>query len=394
MLHKLTIILMIGFVLLPSAGFIDYGLISLFLATIINVPNVKKIDFGPVIFIFLILALIFCLACLSSLVNGGVIDLVYISKPIRYTLIVFLLYILFGSNKLSLFDSITIILWCGLLNLIAVLLQYVGANVFGFDVLTFQTNIRTTTYRMPGLATGYPSSSMLLATSTIMFILKYRLEGGKSKILGAVGLVFGQLLVSRTGLVLNACIFIVEYLRASIRNKVMLMGFSCLVVWLFLAYEPDAMYVARTLELMFEFFYQGEITSASSLVQYHFKLPTDLLTLIFGNMIPAWDPGGSNSDVFWTRFIYAVGLPSLCLYFALFVYISWIAYRGCGRICEQPENVKAYRYALLMVAFFLLLGSAKGSYIFSRFAFDAFILFALACAFASHRLREQRKSTV
>ena len=285
MLHKLTIILMIGFVLLPSAGFIDYGLISLFLATIINVPNVKKIDFGPVIFIFLILALIFCLACLSSLVNGGVIDLVYISKPIRYTLIVFLLYILFGSNKLSLFDSITIILWCGLLNLIAVLLQYVGANVFGFDVLTFQTNIRTTTYRMPGLATGYPSSSMLLATSTIMFILKYRLEGGKSKILGAVGLVFGQLLVSRTGLVLNACIFIVEYLRASIRNKVMLMGFSCLVVWLFLAYEPDAMYVARTLELMFEFFYQGEITSASSLVQYHFKLPTDLLTLIFGNYI-------------------------------------------------------------------------------------------------------------
>lgn len=384
MIKFLTYAFLTGYVLVPSYGLIDYNLICLAIVCMLNMKRYVKLDNHDFYNLLLFYITLFFLACLSVIINLGSIDPLYFLKPIRFLIATILLSIAIKWRSFDFNDALNIIIICGILNLSFTIFQYVGANIFDLDVPKIGTNIRSTNYRMSGLASGFPASSLLLVLSLIATIMKFLLFRNNWYLFLIIAFSLGHFIISRTGLLMTACVLCYYLILSKFITKFWVgaaVGMAFYLLFLFTK-NTEILFIQRTLSLMLEIFLTGGISSFDSLIEKHFTFPSDIKTFFIGSMIPAWDLTGARSDVFWSRYLYGVGLVALLLYCLLYFYLSARAFKKIKVFCPTVKHLMIYRQGIILACCIFFIINFKGSYIFSRFAFDGLYMLLLSAIFA------------
>jgi hypothetical protein len=365
------------FVLFPKIGMFDSSLFSLFLVYLLSKKN-SSFDQNFILIQIILFALLI-LACFTVIYTQGNFDIIYIAKPVRYLIVFYFLHEIFKSNIITLDDSLNIIIVAAVINALVVVFQYFGDNIFGYkDLLDFSTNHRSTAYRKIGLASGFPSSSILIALGVVALISKSKIYTRASLYVYSIVLTLTHLIISRTGILLSAIVFVYSVFgRGGIKRMYLL--FIILTLFSLLGlFFLELHYVIKTSELMFEFFITGEVTSVNSLFAKHYSSPENLDSFLIGTMHKTWSLYGSNSDVFFTKYLYSVGFLSMILYLLIFVILVVMSYKS---IIVQKID-KGYKFALIAFTLIFLVTLFKGSYIFSRFSFDAFLIFIFSSIYS------------
>lgn len=365
---------LVSFILLPKLGSFDLTLIPL-LTLFLSYVFVGRSKFVVSVVVLLCFTCLLVVVLFSAFLNGNVSN-EHLLKPVRLILVVGLLLFCFQNTKkeISINEVLTVIFFAAIINAVVIYGQYIAHLFFGvndFFLINFDVE-RTTPYRKPGLASGFPTAGLLnvFGVLSLLYLVQNK---SKKYVYFFIFLLPIFFITARTSLVLGLfCITILALYNRKI-FKLVLVAFS--IVALFIIYglsgeNSEHLMKSFTFALeLFGNFISGDgfqTQSTNSLLTKHFEIPEDILIFLFGTSLNTWSDGAGQSDVFFIRVLWGTGIFSIFLYMCLYI-CMWIT-------CVNYMDYKFNKVLIFLMFFVVLIASFKGAYIFSRFVSDPLLI--------------------
>lgn len=365
---------LILFILLPKVSSFDLTLLPL--STLILSYlffGRKKFSISTSIFLCLIFLLITVL--FSAFLNSN-LSIEHVFKPIRLILVISMLLFCFQNTtlKISINDIFRVIFGAALINAVVIYGQYVAHLFFGInDLLLINFDVdRSTPYRKPGLASGFPTAGLLNVFGVLSLLYLVENESKKYTYF-FIFLLPIFFITARTSLVL--AVFSITILAFYNRNIFKLVLVAVGIVSFFIMYiisGDNSEYLMKSFSFALELFSNFtsgdglQTQSTNSLLSKHFEIPVDIFILLFGTSLSTWSYGGGQSDVFFIRVLWGTGVFSVILYVFLYCQM-WVS-------CVNCVGSKFNKMVLFLMFLIVFIASFKGAYIFSRFVSDPLLI--------------------
>lgn len=376
---KIAYLFLVGFIVLPNVGGLDFSIFSLFSAFVLAVSSTPTVYINRNLMIFIGLLAICWLFLIAQffILGGREFDPQFMFKPPRIILIVLFLLAISSAWQMNMTDALRVIVVASLINAIVVYLQY----FLHFSGITdsFLLNPNTgqnalTPYRKPGLMAGYPISGMLSLIGALSSAYMYYRSGRWFWKAGFILCGFPCFITSRTSLYLFATVGFLYFVWVLFRSRdymtLIFVGAVILVssIWIVNTDNPIIQGTKnKMLANVYNYLETGSFHdySTSDLFENHYILPSDELTLLRGTALPN-NMAIVNSDVSFFRMTWYGGLGFSFYMIFLFTYVLIsIVLRSVG------AGMLLWSISLVLI---MLVANAKGSYVFSRVLGDLILM--------------------
>ncbi|MCJ8347947.1 hypothetical protein [Moritella sp.] len=382
-----TSLFLVGFVIFPNVGGMDFSFLSLLIGFVFCVIKYghkcslvvfsKEVIYFVLIFIFL-----WALTIILFFIHGGyAIDPQFMFKPPRVVLILFLMSVIIQVSQITMIEIFKIILLSATINAVVIYLQYIFHMTGVTDSFLLNPNTgenALTPYRKPGLMAGYPISGMLSFIGSLISIYLYYFKRKIHFLLLFFIVGFTCFITSRTSMYMFIFFGMLYYLYLMLKmNKIFYVIVPATVIFLLFGYlsATDNEFFSGTINKMFanvnNYIESGSFhdNSTSDLMENHYQLPSDDKTMLLGTSLPN-DLSPVNSDVSIFRITWYSGVFTTLLYIALYFYLF------IGTFVKMDTRTEKTLIIFIFIA--MSIANMKGSYLFSRVLGDCLLMIWLA----------------
>ena len=313
----------------PKIGALDLSIVALILVCMITLLKSKLIIKIPNKFLnlFFLWSLVI-VSCLVTFVINGKVDSIFILKPFRQLILLFLSILIVISYKFRLVDIFKIVLISAIINSSFVMIQLIGHNLFGIEhfmiLPEFDINVNVS-YRKPGLMSGYPHAGMLSVLGMLCLLNFIEKLNRLVFVLFWLLLSVSLILTSRTALFAGFVpmgIFILMGMRNKVAFKklFLFMLFGIYAIIYILSILPE-----DSFNVAFEMFINFSNNKGFSSLSYtalnnSYYFPNNLTTFFFGNGNFMRNDLQLNVDDGFQIMLYGCGITYLILNCIIFIY--------------------------------------------------------------------------
>ncbi|MBA8612780.1 hypothetical protein GWZ68_09455 [Vibrio cholerae] len=394
---------LIAVIIGPKIGFIDFSIIPIFLTAIFFIckdvffRKCNKLSLPYEVYIIIIVWLgLFILALLSFFYHGS-ISIQALLKPIRQTLLISCLCLLFTIFDFKIEKIFYVIVCASTINALVVLVQYVSGLYFPGNAGDFFMNPGfdqeiNMVWRKPGLFAGYPHAAVLSAFGSILSMLLI-IRTAKYRFYLSFFISFITLFItSRTGLMLGmlGLVLLLPSVLCSSSKNFFLLVILCTCSAVFFAFVIDSGFLAKdTIPMMFEVFInlaEGKGASSASQTALYESFSYDvnyLSTLLLGNGLDHHADNGLNVDAGFQQAFFTSGFFGVTLTHVIFFFMM-------GRVIFNPLsgwklNLNSFVFFFLFLSIFV--ANLKAGFMFSRGPGDVIIILYCFKVVADKRIK-------
>lgn len=378
------VLVLTTFVLLPKVGVLDFSMLFIFFiacCSYLKNNHITPLKINKVFFIITFVWIcLFCLALFSFLYHGSY-STALLLKPVRQITIFLSLYILFFYSQINKDDILKVFLFAGALNSIVVVVQYVtGITIPGNtgDFLMHPDYDRdiNLAWRKPGLMVGFPHASFMSCFGVLCGLYLLRHKYTKVVFLSFFACFIALFLSARSGMMLGIfgiLILLPFFVISSRKNFLTIILFISSIVCCFYYLIVNELIPVDTFEMMFEVFINimngnNEISSSQTALFESFKYPlSHISTLLIGNGLQHHADNLLNVDAGFQQYLFGGGIFYLISTYILYFYTAYIS-------VKYHFHTNFYFVTVFLMFLFLLIGSLKGGFIFSRGPSDLLII--------------------
>ena len=351
----------------PKIGALDLSIVALIVVCIITLLKSKLTIKIPNKFLnlFFLWSLVI-VSCLVTFVINGKVDSIFILKPFRQLILLFLSILIVISHKFRLVDIFKIVIIAAIINSSFVMIQLIGHNLFRiehFMILPgFDINLDVP-FRKPGFMSGYPHAGMLSVLGMLCLLNFIKKLNRLVFVFFWVLLSVSIILTSRTALFAGFVplgIFILMGMRSKVAYQklyLFLLFGAYAIIYILNILPEDSFNVA--FEMFINFSNNKGFTSQSSAAladSYYF--PNNLTTLFFGNGNFMRNDLNLNVDDGFQIMLYGCGIIYLILNCIIFIYYYLLSLKTVQNNLQKK--------IILFIFILIFLFNFKADALFSR----------------------------